>query len=242
MSDNELRVGDLAGRAGVTVRTLHHWEEVGLLSPAGRSPAGHRLYGSRQLEQVQRIRSLKALGMPLDEIRTTLASDGPSLGEILHTHRLRLRDQIRVLQGLEARLESLLTVLDRDGAVEDEDLLRVMELMTAVERHFTPGQIQTLRARERALGPEAIRSAQEEWPRLTASLREAMERDLDPRTPTVQTLAKRWKELIEAFSGGDKAVERSLGDMYREEPRLAEGQGLSPQLMAYLKKAMESGP
>ena len=61
----ELRVGELAKRTGLTVRTLHHWDQVGLLSPGGRTPAGHRLYGGSQIRRLQRILSLRAVGLGL---------------------------------------------------------------------------------------------------------------------------------------------------------------------------------
>lgn len=63
------KVGDLAGRTGLSVRTLHHYDEIGLLSPSGRTGSGHRLYSAEDVLRLQRIRSLRALGFSLEEIR-----------------------------------------------------------------------------------------------------------------------------------------------------------------------------
>ena len=72
-----LSVSQVARRTGVTVRTLHHYETLGLLRPAARSGAGYRLYGEAELRRLQHIVSLKALGLSLDAIRTSLDADTP---------------------------------------------------------------------------------------------------------------------------------------------------------------------
>ncbi len=64
----EWKVGDLAGRTGLSVRTLHHYDEIGLLSPSGRTGLGHRLYSAGDVLRLERIRSLRALGLSLEEI------------------------------------------------------------------------------------------------------------------------------------------------------------------------------
>lgn len=68
------RVGRLAEATGVTVRTLHHYEDVGLLVPSGRSEAGHRVYGDADIRRLYRVMALRALGMKLAEIRKTAGS------------------------------------------------------------------------------------------------------------------------------------------------------------------------
>ena len=63
------RVGELAGQTGLTVRTLHYYDEIGLLSPSHRSDAGYRLYTAGDVVRLQQIRSLRHLGFALEEIR-----------------------------------------------------------------------------------------------------------------------------------------------------------------------------
>jgi DNA-binding transcriptional MerR regulator len=70
------RVGDVAAATGVTVRTLHHYDEIGLLVPSARSQAGHRLYGDADLRRLYRILALRGMGMPLSEIAATLDREG----------------------------------------------------------------------------------------------------------------------------------------------------------------------
>jgi len=114
MDRMDLRVGEMARRTGLTVRTLHHWDHVGLLSPSQRTAAGHRLYGLSEIGRLQTILSLRALGLSLDE---------------------------------------------RGNVITEEDLLITMEKMAMIEKHFSPEQLETLKKRQEALGPEAMRAS-----------------------------------------------------------------------------------
>ena len=71
------KIGELAKRTGLTVRTLHHYDEIGLLSPAERSDGGHRVYDEAAVQRLYRIVSLRSLGFPLDAIADAL--DGERL-------------------------------------------------------------------------------------------------------------------------------------------------------------------
>lgn len=248
MKTPTLRVGQVAKRTGLTVRTLHHWDRIGLLSPEERTPSGHRIYRAEDLQRLQKTLSLRSLGLGLKEIGSLLRDDSPSPGgespsleEVLSSHRDRVRERRESLSRLEGRLDWMLEQLKAKQHLTEENLLQTMELMAMIDKHYTPGQLDTLKKREEALGPDAIQAAQEEWPRLIASLRAAMDRGDDPSAPEVQRLASRWKELVEAFSGGDPGIESSLAKMYREEPGAAAKQGLDPGLFQYVGAALNAG-
>jgi MerR family transcriptional regulator, thiopeptide resistance regulator len=70
------KIGELARRTGLTVRTLHHYDEIGLLSPVERSGGGHRVYGEADVQRLYRIVSLRSLGFPLEAIAAALDADG----------------------------------------------------------------------------------------------------------------------------------------------------------------------
>ena len=70
------KIGELARRTGLTVRTLHHYDEIGLLSPAERSDGGHRVYGEAEVQRLYRIVSLRSLGFPLEAVAAALEGRG----------------------------------------------------------------------------------------------------------------------------------------------------------------------
>src|SRR4030095_15644695 len=89
------RIGDFSRLARVTIRTLHHYDEAGLLQPAHVDPGtGYRYYLATQLETLQRILLLKDLGFALEEIRTLLGADPQQLATTLATRRAQLLDGI----------------------------------------------------------------------------------------------------------------------------------------------------
>jgi DNA-binding transcriptional MerR regulator len=238
---NGMRVGELAGRTGLTVRTLHHWDEVGLLRPGRRTAAGHRLYGPTEVRRLQKIISLRALGLGLDEIASHLDGRRATLEAILRAHRESLRNQRSLLEDLETRLDRILNATSGGRTITDDELLETMEAITMFEKYYTPEQLEQLKRREEALGPEAIQEAQEEWPRLISAVKEAMEKGEDPASPAVQELAQRWSALVKAFSGGDAGIEKSLATMYKSEPDMAAKEGLDPALFEYIGAAMRAG-
>jgi cob(I)alamin adenosyltransferase len=106
----EWSVGELADAAGVTVRTLHHYEQAGLLAPASRTAAGHRRYQPEQAERLYRITAMRSLGFRLEEIRRAL--DGEDLPSVVRLHLQQVRDRLRQTSELCRRLERLQSALD----------------------------------------------------------------------------------------------------------------------------------
>src|SRR5262245_44379930 len=98
-------VGKVAELAGVTVRTLHHYDEIGLLSPGDRSPAGYRQYREADLERLQQVLYYRELGFSLEEIAAIL--DDPDAGPATH-----LRRQHRLLTERIDRLKAMVAAVE----------------------------------------------------------------------------------------------------------------------------------
>jgi DNA-binding transcriptional MerR regulator len=232
------KVGELARQTGLTVRTLHHYDEIGLLSPSHRTQSGHRLYGDEDLARLLQILSLRQLGFSLEEIGDCLTRPGFSLGSVLELHISRLGERIEAQQKLRSRLEAVATRLRSAETVSVEDFLHTMEAITMFEKYYTPEQMREIEERGRALGPERIREVEAEWPRLIAEVRAEMEKGTDPASETVQALARRWKGLVEEFTGATPEIERSVARLYREEPGARERMGLDSEIFDYINRAM----
>src|SRR5437763_16290948 len=106
MRGEGLKVGELARRTGLTVRTLHHYDEIGLLRPSLHTESGHRLYTAADVARLQQVRSLRQLGFSLEEVRACLDRPGFSPLEVVRLHAARLRDQIEFQRSLCERLEA----------------------------------------------------------------------------------------------------------------------------------------
>lgn len=113
----------------MTVRSLHYYEQIGLLTPAGRTAAGYRLYGAEQIERLYRIALLRSLGLPLDAVQRSLESDNQTLQTLLRTHLDAVDTDLAARARLRTRLAQLVELLESNGATTG-GLLEVLEDMT----------------------------------------------------------------------------------------------------------------
>jgi len=126
------KVGELAKATGLTVRTLHHYDDVGLLVPSERTSAGHRLYDEQDVRRLYRILALRRLGMRLDEIASLLDAEGLTLLDTVRRHLEEVERELERQQTLRERLRQLLAALE--GSVEPpvEEFIDAIEAMTVV--------------------------------------------------------------------------------------------------------------
>jgi DNA-binding transcriptional MerR regulator len=120
-----LTVGSVSQRAGVTVRTLHHYDEIGLVVPAGRTESGYRTYGPAELERLQEVLFFRELGFPLEEIKEVVASQTYSRADALQRQRDMLEKRAdRLLNMIEAVDRAVLA--ERMGVkMSSEEILEV---------------------------------------------------------------------------------------------------------------------
>ncbi|APW61991.1 MerR family transcriptional regulator [Paludisphaera borealis] len=215
------KVGELAERTGLTVRTLHHYGAMGLLSPSGRTDsahgAGHRLYSASDVARLQQITSLKLLGFGLEQIRDHLDRSDYDPRQVVRLHLDRIRGQVAELKRLEGRLTALADALDKAEVVSADAFLTTIEGMTMIEKYYTPEQMEYLNQRRQEVGEEVIQQAPNPWAELQVEVKTAMDAGLDPTAPQAAELARRWFALITAFTGGDPGIFKSLGRMYQNE-------------------------
>jgi DNA-binding transcriptional MerR regulator len=235
------KVGELAARTGLTVRTLHYYDELGLLAPARRTTAGHRLYGEEQVLRLQQIVALRGLGSSLEEITQMLTRPDLSPQRALRLRLGRLREQIDEQQALCDRLEAVLGRLESNEEVSVEEILATIEAMTMFDKYFTPEQMEQLDERRKVVTEERIREVEAEWPKLIAEVRAEMEQGSDPASERVQELARRWKGLVEEFTGHDVQIAASVGRMYQQEESTRQRTGLDAEIMEYIGRASAAG-
>jgi DNA-binding transcriptional MerR regulator len=235
------KVGELAKQTGLTVRALHHYDEIGLLSPSHRSEAGYRLYDGEDIAKLLKILSLRQLGFSLEEIGDCLSRPELTLERVLELHISRLRDGIELQRKLCGRLEAVSERLRSAEAVSVDDFLETMEAIQMFEKHFTEEQRHQIDERGKTLGQDRIKAVETEWPQLIAKVRAEMDNGTDPAADTVQALMRRWRELLAEFTGGDPGIQQSLNRMYQQEPSVQTRTGIDPALMEYVGRAMAAG-
>ncbi|MET7678938.1 MerR family transcriptional regulator [Streptomyces sp. NPDC005423] len=240
-------VGRVARVAGVTVRTLHHYDDIGLLVPGARSRAGHRRYSGTDLDRLQRILFYRALGFPLDEVAALL--DDP---ETDPRAQLRRRHEL-----LTARIETLRQMAE---AVEEAMEARRMGIDLTPEERFEvfgdkdPGQYAD-EAEERWGGTEeyaesqrrAARYTKDDWKRLRAEVDEWTARYValmaagePPAADAAMDLAEEHRLHIDRwFYACSYPMHRCLAETYVSDERFkAFYDAMRPGLAGHLKEAI----
>lgn len=239
--DDVLKVGELAKRTGLTVRTLHHYDEIGLLRPSRRTASGHRLYGRAEVERLQQIASLRYLGLSLEEIAACLARPEYSLERVLDLHVERMEREIARRKNLRDLVCSLRDRLRSAEAVSVDELTKTIEVTMNYEKYYTPEQLDELATRRERVGEARIQQVQQEWQELFAAYEKAMNDGLDPASDEVQALARKSAALIGEFTGGNPGIAKSLDNLYRSEgPQkvmASHGMQMAPGLWEYMGRA-----
>ena len=247
--DTVLTVGQVAEQLGVTVRTLHHYDQIGLLSPSARSGAGYRLYTQADLTRMQNVVVYRRLGFPLEEIADLLDDAGPALVEHLQ------RQRAAVMSRLE-EMSSLVTAIDR--ALEKE--MNGVDLTKEEQRElFGDGfsEEYAAEAQERWGDTDAWRQSQErtarytkaDWEQIKAeseAINAAFVAALEAGAPATSEAAmdaaeRARKQIHDRFYDLSPEFHRNLGDMYVSDPRFTKTyEDIAPGLAQYVRDAIHA--
>jgi MerR family transcriptional regulator, thiopeptide resistance regulator len=239
------KVGELAHLTGLTIRTLHHWDEIGLVSPR-RTPSGHRWYRSADVARLYQVMALKQMGLGLTEIAALFDNEVPDPRTTLRQHLDVVERGLRQHRELRDRLVRVLEALEREEAGTDvELLLKVIEKMTMFENQLTADQRAWFAQRHEEVGEERWQAALAEWPQLIAQVRTEMEAGTEPSEPKVQQLVARWDALATLFLGNEPDMKTAAGtawqamwidhaDQLRQSPSVA-----PPEMWDYIQRARQ---
>ncbi|MEU3452835.1 MerR family transcriptional regulator [Micromonospora sp. NPDC006766] len=242
-------VGQVARAARVTVRTLHHYDEIGLLSPSGRTPAGYRRYSDADLERLQLIRAYRELGFPLEEIAEIL--DDPAADPVAH-----LRRQHELLTGRIGKLREMVAAIELAMEARRMNIGLTPQERFEVFGDFDP-DAHAEEAERRWGGTEAYRQSaervsrysKEDWLRHKAQnedwgrrLAELMASGAPADSPEAMALAEEHRQLISRwFYDCSYEFHTGLADMYIADPRFTGYyEKIRPGMATYLNEAIHA--
>lgn len=240
-------VGQVAGFAGVTVRTLHHYDEIGLLSPSGRSPAGHRRYDDADLDRLQRILFYRELGFPLEEVAVLLDDPESDPREHLRRQHALLSDRIDRLQQMAKAVEHAMEANKMGINLTPEERFEVFgdfdpdEHADEAERRWGGTDAYKESARRTASYTKAdwqrIMARAEDINRRLAALLDA---GADPESEEAMDLAEEHRGWINASSYFcTYEIHVSLGEMYVADERFtAYYEAVRPGLAVFVRDAI----
>lgn len=214
------KVGEVAELAGLTIRTLRYYDQICLFSPSQYTESGHRLYTKADLERLQPILSLKQMGMSLEEIQLLLSNpEEQTVAEILQTQISRVKKEIEVQQKLVAELENALSAAHSNRTLSISELTKLMEaLKMNKEKYFSKQQLDTMESRYENADKQLLKQAEQEFNGLIKEIRLEKEKGASPSDKKVQDLAKKWNDIVNAFSEDDSTFRKQAEHFHAENP------------------------
>lgn len=228
MEKTVLKIDELAARSGLTVRALHHYHDIGLLTPSARADSGYRLYNRDDVARLHKIQALRKFGMSLADIATFLASPDAPFADVVSQQIAALDQQIKQASTLREQLGRLQQQMSGDGDPVLEDWLGTLEHMKLYEAYFTPEEMRRLPFWQQ----DARRNAK--WRAMTEELKSLMTRGVATDSEAASMLAQRWMETLEQDTGANLEFAVRMTAMLQQQKDAGDNSPISEKVRQYM--------
>lgn len=242
-------VAKLAKWSGLTIRTLHYYDQIGLLSPSLRTDTGYRKYGPEALLRLQQILFYRELEMPLEVIREVLDDPGFSPADALAFHRQELINRKNRIDTLLKTIDNTLEHINNNNNMKPEDLYHGLAKETAekyrkeARKMYGENQVRQAEQNLMKMGKEGFQKLQADFKACAARLFQL--RNTDPTSREVQDEIRLHYGYIRQFWGTSHLDDRQgtayagLGQMYTEDDRFTMVDGKpEPDYATFMREAM----
>jgi MerR family transcriptional regulator, thiopeptide resistance regulator len=228
------RIGEVATATGLTVRALHHYDQIGLVVASVRTSGSHRLYTSADLMLLYEVTAMRQLGLSLEQVGILLA-ERTDVRRVIDQQLEHVDRQIRLAQRLRQQL-----LAARDADADDPGYAEIIKQAGDLAGYLHPEQIEVVRQRMSELGVAAEHAVGVEIPRLYGAALEELRSGTAPADPAVRKIVDRLDELSEFIRGPDPGIGAGIRTMWvdwsRQQPA-ARGGADWGELVAYLDQA-----
>lgn len=241
-------VGQVADLFGVTVRTLHHYDEIGLLTPSERSRAGYRLYTDADLTRLQQVVVYRRLELPLEEI-ATLLDGGEDAADHLRRQRATVMTRLDELRELVTAIDRALEREMSDRPATPEDLKELFGdgfsdeyQQEAQERWGDTGAWKQSAARTKRYTKADWAQVKAEMEAVNTALVTAQQSGQPATSEAAMDAAEQHRlHIHDRFYDLDHTFHRALADMYVADPRFTKTyEDIAPGLAAYVRDAIHA--
>ncbi|GIG68272.1 MerR family transcriptional regulator [Phytomonospora endophytica] len=240
-------VGEAAELAGVTVRTLHHWDEIGLASPSVRTSAGYRRYTDEDLQRLDRVVAYREAGLGLETVREVLDDATAEIGAALREQRARLAERIEELRRLDERLERLTESHERGILLDDEAQTEIFGEDWDAPRSRRARAVWGDSTQWAQFAERSASRTKEQWKALSGAmsalqldLGDAVDRDVVPGSPEANALIERHREVFSNFFPLTRQMQVCLGRMFESDPGFAAHyDGIRAGLTSWFRRSID---
>jgi len=230
--------------AGVTPRTLHYYDQIGLLEPTRIGDNGYRYYGEEALLRLQQVLLYRQLDMPLAQIQEILADSDFDVQGALQSHKEQLHRRIQQLERLVQTVDHTMLYLKGKMEMSGKQLFEAFSEQQQVEyekeamQMYDPEVVKASNAKWRSYTAEEKQRIGEEGNAAYQALLEAMPEG--PASPAAQKGVELWRKHMDHFWTPDDELLLGLADLYNDDPRFkANFDKIDPGLAAFVREAVD---
>ncbi len=230
--------------AGITPRTLHYYDEIGLLKPSRIADNGYRYYGPEAMLYLQQILLYRELELPLDEIKQIMADPDFDSLSALESHREALRKRINQMEHLIATVDKTISHLKGDTVMSEKQFFegfseeQQAEYEKEAMQMYDPETVRASNAKWRSYSAAEKQRIGEQGNAAYAALLEAMPKG--PGSPEAQAGVELWHRHMEYFWVPNDDQLLGLAEMYNEDPRFKQNYDrIDPQLAGFIREAVK---
>jgi DNA-binding transcriptional MerR regulator len=237
-------VKELSKLAGITPRTLHYYDEIGLLKPSRIGDNGYRYYGEQAVLRLQQIMLFRELEVPLEEIGKLIDTPGFDVQKALERHKQNLEKKIEHLQKIVNTVESTLSYIKGEKNMTQKQLFdglsdeQQAEYEKEALQKYDPEIVKASNKKYKGYSDEEKRRIGEEGNQVYLDLLNAMPDGAD--SDKVQAIIQRWRDHMNYFWTPDLDQLLGLAELYNVDPRFkANFDKISPDLAEFMKEAVK---
>jgi DNA-binding transcriptional MerR regulator len=247
-NEDSFQAREFAELTGVTVRTLHHYDRLGLLKPSRYSHVGYRLYSESDVARLEQIVALKFIGFSLKEIKNILSRGSLDLAKALRQQREAITEKRLQLDLAIQAIEQAEYVVGTSKDPGWETFVKIIEVinmqsdMNWSKKYYSEEAQKEIEKRAATIPREVIEQAQRDWAILIKEVDAAVAGGEDPASEKSHALAARWSEMIKGFTGGNREIQSGLNKMYADKANWPASmpKPFSDEVQEFITKAMRS--
>lgn len=224
------QVGEIAKKTGLTVRTLHHYEEIGLLQPTARTDAGYRLYDMKSIERLTQIQMLRQIGVKLKDIGHILNGHSAEIACLIEERISQLTTQMQQIAKLRYQLEHVQQQIQTGTPFTQHDWFSLLEMMSMYDKYFTYSELAQLPL----YTAHTLKS--QAWQQRISIVNNLIKQGKSADSNEAMQVSREWMIALEQDTGGNPDFFVRLNKMHISDDKFATATGITKQMIDFVAK------
>ena len=213
-----MKIGELAQATQISVRTLHHYDEIDLVKPSSRTESGHRIYTEPDIIRLHKIISLRNVGFSLEEIKQFIGYSNDQTQELISRQLEKIESESEELERKKWCIKTAQDLKSFDQYQGVENLVNMIRELSVQSQYLSADERKKIQESNNALGLEKLKEMHERLEKLTKQAQQFLDQNVKPTDPRVVALANEWSALGKEGIGESPEIAKKIQTMMQEIP------------------------